>query len=347
MNNKLDSSLNDIMKAWREENDDRGEADREHIPEDKDDRTVKAIIRDIEDKYFDGKHIYRNGGAKSDFLFRYEIKELLVALLKLELSDTFKDARAKKTGISNVKIDTIMKVYRNLAEIDNLRPHEWRVLDFSFDSAAACEHIETLRRLSESMSRFFLMNAMFYTSSASSPFADIINEIDVLTTRICMRQYEIAKYTDTTLPIYNCDSSKMIAERHEDFEFMADIRLAIVKAIKIISSIIYEFDDNEACKRRKMADVVGEIEEIRKVTFPKQFKDEAKSVDSITDEDSIIEEDNLTKIDQFLDTLFETIYPYPTKAPGASLPPIWTETTLYKMLPEYFFKYLKFMNDPS
>ena len=76
MNNNLDYDLDAVMEEWREENKYRDEADRDHIPEDKDNRTIKSVIKAMEERYFDGKHIFRNGGKNSDFLFRYEIKEL-------------------------------------------------------------------------------------------------------------------------------------------------------------------------------------------------------------------------------------------------------------------------------
>lgn len=345
MNNNLDYDLDAVMEEWREENKYRDEADRDHIPEDKDNRTIKNVIKAMEERYFDGKHIFRNGGKNSDFLFRYEIKELLVALLKLELSDPFKDARASKTGVSSVNINTIERTYSNLEEIDKLRSYERRVLSLSFDSEVTAKHIETLRRLSASMSRFFMMNAMFYNNSASAPFVDIINQIDVWTANLCMRQYEIAKYKDSR-PIFNLDLFKMRVERHDNFDFVADMRLAIVKAIKRIASIIYEFDENNACKRRKMIDVIAELETVRSDSFA-LLRKQAEEVDKITADVESGDDESRRTIDSFYEVLFEGLYPYPKDYAGTPLPLRWSDSYIYNMLPEYFYKYLKFMNDPS
>ncbi|WP_294754470.1 hypothetical protein [uncultured Ruminococcus sp.] len=345
MNNNLDYDLDAVMEEWREENKYRDEADRDHIPEDKDNRTIKNVIKAMEERYFDGKHIFRNGGKNSDFLFRYEIKELLVAILKLELSDPFKDARASKTGVSSVNINTIERTYSNLEEIDKLRSYERRVLSLSFDSEVAAKHIETLRRLSASMSRFFLMDAMFYNNSASAPFVDIINQIDVWTANLCMRQYEIAKYKDSR-PIFNLDLFKMRVERHDNFDFVADMRLAIVKAIKRISSIIYEFDENNVCKRRKITDVIAELETVRSDSFA-LLRKQAEEVDNITAVVESGDDESRRTMDSFYEVLFEGLYPYSKDYAGTPLPLRWSDSYIYNMLPKYFYKYLKFMTDPS
>lgn len=345
MNNNLDYDLDAVMEEWREENKYRDEADRDHIPEDKDNRTIKNVIKAMEERYFDGKHIFRNGGKNSDFLFRYEIKELLVALLKLELSDPFKDARASKTGVSSVNINTIERTYSNLEEIDKFRSYERRVLSLSFDSEVTAKHIETLRRLSASMSRFFLMDAMFYNNSASASFDDLIDKIDVSTASLCMGHYENAKYKDS-LPKFNLDLSKMRVERHDNFDFVADMRLAIVKAIKRIASIIYEFDENNACKRRKMTDVIAELETVRSDSFA-FLRKQAEEVDNITADVESGDDESRRTMDSFYEVLFEGLYPYPKDYAGTPLPPRWSDNDIYCMLPKYFFKYLKFMYDPS
>ena len=49
MNNNLDYDLDAVMEEWREENKYRDEADRDHIPEDKDNRTIKNVIKAMEE----------------------------------------------------------------------------------------------------------------------------------------------------------------------------------------------------------------------------------------------------------------------------------------------------------
>lgn len=70
-------------------------------------KTVFEAINRIEDRYFDGKYILRANGEKSDVLFRWEIKDLLLALLKFEIEDVFidrdpqKDSKIKKMELAN------------------------------------------------------------------------------------------------------------------------------------------------------------------------------------------------------------------------------------------------------
>jgi len=58
---------------------------------------LKRCMNEIENKYFGGKKIYHSRSSKenADFLFRFEVKGLLLLLLKLEIEEPF-DKRAQK-----------------------------------------------------------------------------------------------------------------------------------------------------------------------------------------------------------------------------------------------------------
>ena len=356
---KLDYSLADIMEEWVEDNKNRPEAERDQIPTAADNRTVKDTIKRIEDNYFEGRHLYRRGGDKSDYLFRYEIKELLVALLKLELGDCFRDGRSKKTGVSLKSIDHIKKMHKNFYDytMPRLRPHEKHILNLSYDfntSIACYNGFDNLRR---SLSGFLLMSAQRFNNNGSNFLNDITCQLDAWSTRTILKQYAIMSshaYVDK-------ESFISLADPEGFFEYSIDLKKAIAKSVDRIASIVYTFDDKGTCRRRPMEKVTeqwlnglnGKQADTKLTKEKAELKTlyyAAVKVDRLLNNPQAEhEEEDIETFNNFLLNLVKHLYPkikYQSKLTGDRKKD-WSPS-FYEYIIEYLYLYNAFMNnDPS
>ncbi len=125
-------------------------------------QTIKKCISRLEETYFPNKNIFRNGDKKSHYLFRYEIKGLLLLLIKLECDDVFRDGKAKKEGISKNSIEKIVKTYDKAYTSNNLSDYEQRVLMTTFNGRDSIQFIKTMSAFQESLTNFSLLIVKYY-----------------------------------------------------------------------------------------------------------------------------------------------------------------------------------------
>ena len=74
-------------------------------------QTINTAIKNLEKRYFAGRNIFRNKTEKSDLLFRWEIKNLLFLLIKVEIDNVFSSSRSSKTGVTDISIKKILDTY--------------------------------------------------------------------------------------------------------------------------------------------------------------------------------------------------------------------------------------------
>ncbi|MBQ8904863.1 MAG: hypothetical protein IJY85_00660 [Ruminococcus sp.] len=209
-------------------------------------QTVQKAIKQLEQKYFQGRNIFRNGAIDSDYLFRWEISNLLQVLIWLEATDVFNDKKVKKSGVSSISIEKIINNYESVFKKDTFKWYEKVMLEGSAHSKESKEILEYIQKAYHSMTRFLLLSAIGYKQASSNIFKTIVREFDELT-------YTLNSYIYITqIPAPHVRISKHgTIYGDSNIEFSLNLKTSIVDTINRIADIIYDFDENGVCKRKK------------------------------------------------------------------------------------------------
>ena len=221
-------------------------------------QTVKKTIAVLEKKYFAGRNIFRNDDTTSDFLFRYEIKNLLLLLIKLEMDDVFSDAKAKADGVSTKGIHKILKSYELMNDEELLRDYEYRVLLQSVNADESIHFIETIKTFQTALATFLTLSVKYYDKFSTDFFEDIIYKLNEWSRNIIYWTDEVSQLEKSHKKII--DFNPYHLKFHERTESLTlNLKTAVVKAINRIADELYEFDENGVCIRKNL-EPLGEDE---------------------------------------------------------------------------------------
>lgn len=120
-------------------------------------QTVKKAIARLEKRYFQERHIFRSKGKGSDFLFRHEIKSLLLLLVRLELDNVFADSKSKDNGVSLANMDKLINEYEYITDPECLREYEDVVLHQSFNAEESVDFIYTIDSFQKAMTNLIVL----------------------------------------------------------------------------------------------------------------------------------------------------------------------------------------------
>ena len=208
---------------------------------------IKRCMNSIEEKYFDGKRIYHaiSSKEKSDFLFRFEIKGLLLLLLKLEIEDPI-DGRTQKKGVSslNVKkmITSITPQY-----LDVLNNYEFKLVVQYCDPEHLNSIYDILEQTQKSLMHLAVVYAKNYDNFIWGLSRSIQHKIDQITKMIIGRTYGNDDLKIGTILEMNNALTRLVPS---SYNVQIGLKEAVIKAIKRITRDIYYFDENNVCYRK-------------------------------------------------------------------------------------------------
>ena len=224
---------------------------------------LKKCMNEIEKKYFEGKKIYHSRSAKenADFLFRFEVKGLLLLLLKLEIDDPF-DKRAQKNGISSLNVDRMIHQLSTEEGISLLTDYEYKVLIQYCDPENLNDVSKLLEQMKKAITNLAVIYARKYDNFIPGLSQNILKTISEITEMIIGRSY--LKDDLQIGPIISCNKemTKLLPSSYINEIGLKD---AVVMALNRIIRDIYYFDNNNVCYRKmRLPKKSGEYEEIYK-----------------------------------------------------------------------------------
>lgn len=224
-------------------------------------QTIKKCISKLEETYFPNKNIFRNGDKKSDYLFRYEIKGLLLLLIELECNDVFRDGKAKKDGISKNSIEKIVKTYDKAYTSNILSDYEQRILMTTFNGRDSLQFIKTMNAFQESLTNFSLLIVKYYNKMSSDFFNDVVKELDEWSLRI-VRHFELSDelHSQVNQSIdYHLDPKTMFTHIEDIGNLQLDLKNAVVRTINILANELYSFDEEGKCSRKSLPEQIKRL----------------------------------------------------------------------------------------
>ena len=224
-------------------------------------QTIKKCISKLEETYFPNKNIFRNGDKKSDYLFRYEIKGLLLLLIELECNDVFRDGKAKKDGISKNSIEKIVKTYDKAYTSNILSDYEQRILMTTFNGRDSLQFIKTMNAFQESLTNFSLLFVKYYNKMSSDFFNDVVKELDEWSLRI-VRHFELSDelHSQVNQSIdYHLDPKTMFTYIEDIGNLQLDLKNAVVRTINILANELYSFDEEGKCSRKSLPEQIKRL----------------------------------------------------------------------------------------
>lgn len=225
-------------------------------------QTVKKCISRLEKTYFQGRNVFRNGDIKSDYLFRYEIKGLLLLLIELECNDVFRNERTKKEGISHKNREKIIECYEKVYGSEYLRDYEQRILMQTFNGEDSIKFLDTIKRFQDALTNFMLLTVKHYNQVASDLFIDIIDQLETWSIRI-VRHFEKLNeicQAEENLCHIQVNPKTGIGYIEETGNLQLDLKNAVVRAINLFSDKFYYFDEAGKCSRKALADQIEKLD---------------------------------------------------------------------------------------
>lgn len=298
-------------------------------------QTVKKCIAHLEKNYFRERNVFRNTDLKSDFLFRYEIKGLLLLLIKLELEDTFGNEKASLKGISKASIEKIKKSYEEYKKYEDLgllRKFETYVLKNITNTNDALYFMDTMQNFQDSMTNFLIGVVRHHHNLATNFFEDIVDQFDRWSRSIVSYCYDIDKIRksgkETKIMFYemNLDSRRPPAPSdlqhgiepvitqvnfRNNKDLNLNLKIVVIKAINNLTNTFYKIDENGICQRRSLYDI------IEKSSITQNVKQDIKNIlDNISNEYDINFNENFSgedlKDSQIEDIQETLVYVYNT-----------------------------------
>ena len=212
-------------------------------------QTVKKAIQELEEQYFQGCNIFRNSGTGSDYLFRWEISDLLKLLIWLQATDVFNNKKASKSGVSAISIEKIVSSYDFISKANSLKDYERIALESSVQAQESKETLHYIERAYQSMSRFLLLATISYDRYPYDVFKGMAREFDDLTTKL-------NRNIHMNLAAQRFGNSHIKATKHGIISaeglipLTLNLKQSVVNAINRIAEEIYDFDENGICRRK-------------------------------------------------------------------------------------------------
>lgn len=274
--------------------------------------TVRKVINDIEINYFQGRKIY-HGLTNADnnaIIFRYEIKGLLLLLLKIELEDVFRDDKSKDTGISSANVDKIIEIYSYA--LDKLSDYEYQVLMQFTDIEDGFYFLDSIKSFKDELTRLLIIIATKYHDHTANYYKMFIKRIKDISVSMIYGSHDLSFL-----------NSKVFLQP-------LDLRKAIIKTINRISNDLYYYNDDKICRRsyylpeqyKKLEEIYYDFYEIRiKHMYCPSIGDILKGEDTIdidmqyelNSDDLRANEEDVLKIREelsdVLKKLYEQLYP--------------------------------------
>ncbi|MBR6618275.1 MAG: hypothetical protein IKL00_10460 [Oscillospiraceae bacterium] len=208
-------------------------------------QTAQDAIKNLEQRYFQGRNLFRNGDIGSDYLFRWEISNLLKLLIWLEVKDIFNDNKMKKSGVSALNIEKIIESYNFVSKEDSLKWYERVMMETSVQAKESKETLEYMQKAFYSMTRFLLLSAISYNQYPNDIFKSMAREFDTLTNQLNTSIYvsKMAMFSGMFTKHGTLSAESIIP-------LSLNIKKNIVDTINRIAEEIYDFDENGVCKRK-------------------------------------------------------------------------------------------------
>lgn len=206
-------------------------------------QSITKIITSCERNFFSDKNILRANDKKSDFLFRFEIKDLLVLLIYVLHKTPFDPIDFKTSFTEN----DIKKLKNISATIKNTKlPQYERVLiDAAYQDNVFIDKANDLSRLKDSFVDLFSIIAMNYYTFSQGYFKELTGIINKLS-------FNIARHKEVF------DSYAKITGENKLNKYKMNYIYPLVNLIEEVAELLYEFDEKGCCKRKEFFDVAFE-----------------------------------------------------------------------------------------
>lgn len=213
-------------------------------------QTINTAVKNLEKRYFKGRNIFRNNTVTSDLLFRWEIKNLLLLLIKLEIDNVFSGGKSSKEGVTDLSIKKILSSYDYVNNDNNLRNYEKWVLEQSFSAVSSKEFVEDINEFEKVLTNFWVLAAKYYEYMPSDYFKRISAVLNSFSRGIIDHALKYEAYQKRKLPKISVDQYRGTATLRER-PLRINLETAVVTAINTISEALYDFDENGCCHRKK------------------------------------------------------------------------------------------------
>lgn len=212
-------------------------------------QTINTAIKSLEEKYFEGRNVFRNNTKSSDLLFRWEIKNLLLLLIKIEIDNVFGSGKSSREGVTDLSIKKILASYDYINNDSNLRNYERWVLEQSFSAVTSREFVEDISEFEKTLTNFCVLVAKYYDMMPSDYIKRIIIEINSFSRGIIdhVQKYQMIENID--IPKINIDQYHGTATLRTA-PLRINLETAVVRAINTIAKALYDFDENGCCYRK-------------------------------------------------------------------------------------------------
>ncbi len=213
-------------------------------------QTINTAVKNLEKRYFKGRNLFRNNTATSDLLFRWEIKNLLLLLIKLEIDNVFSGGKSSKEGVTDLSIKKILASYDYVNNDNNLRDYEKWVLEQSFSAVSSKEFVEDINEFEKVLTNFWVLAAKYYEYMPSDYFKRISAVLNSFSRGIIDHALKYEAYQKRKLPKIVIDQYHGTSTLRER-PLRINLETAVVTAINTISEALYDFDENGCCHRKK------------------------------------------------------------------------------------------------
>ena len=276
-------------------------------------QTVKKAIQELEEQYFQGRNIFRNNDASSDYLFRWEISELLKILIWLQATDVFNSKKASKSGISEISIEKIINSYDFISKAESMKDYERIALEASVQAQESKEILHYIEKAYQSMSRFLLLATIGYNLYPYDVFKGMAREFDVLTTKLNQNIYVHLFAEKMGLSHVKATKHGVISAEGV-IPLTLNLKQSVVNAINHIADDIYDFDENGTCRRKSVISEDQDIQERYEMICGEHIYYSESGCEELNEEDIQIE-GGISKIrretDNFMSDYFHRKYPQP------------------------------------
>ena len=266
-------------------------------------QTINTAVKNLEKRYFKGRNLFRNNTANSDLLFRWEIKNLLILLIKLEIDNVFSGSKSSKEGVTDLSIKKILASYDFVNNGNSLRNYEKWVLEQSFSAVSSTEFVEDINEFEKVLTNFWVLAAKYYEYMPSDYFKRISAVLNSFSRGIIDYALKYEAYQKRELPKIIVDQYRGTATLRTR-PLRINLETAVVTAINTISEALYDFDENGCCHRKKKLEASDEFNDSYQYfhSYHLLFDEETDLKPEEVTDDPYIDFDNIRSIvDKLMD----------------------------------------------
>ncbi len=204
-----------------------------------DPQKIKKIINQFETIFFEDKNIFRANDKKSDYLFRFEIKDLLVLLIYIESCNPFDKMRIN-SSFNNNDVNNLKKISEAIKRT-NFPDYERILIDHAYQENIFVDKADDLILLKDSFVDLFTIIAVNYYTFSPAYFKELTDTINKISFNIARHKVDFDSYSND-MGEENLKKSKM------------NFIHPLVNLIHEISEFLYDFDEGGCCKRKDFFD---------------------------------------------------------------------------------------------